>query len=172
MKTIEIRRHSIRSKPGQNLSQQGVYLARLIGEELGKFDRVVTSPAPRAFQTAIAMGFAVDETVELLAGLDDGVELECPWPASFKEYANATQLNGASTRRARLLEVFYRKLINVLPDGGNALVINHGGVVELSTAACLPGMDMAALGDYVECCEGVRIFWENGEFTHAQILRV
>ena len=61
MKTIEIRRHSIRSNPGVHLNQQGVTLARLVGQNLGPFDRVVTSTLPRAFETALAMGFAVDE---------------------------------------------------------------------------------------------------------------
>ncbi len=66
MKTIEIRQHSIRAKPSDHLNQQGVTLARLVGENLGPFDRVITSTLPRAFETAIAMGFAVDEQNELM----------------------------------------------------------------------------------------------------------
>jgi len=73
MKIIEIRRHSIRSKPGEHLSQQGVTLARLVGENLGPFDKVITSTLPRAFETAIAMGFAVDEQLELLGSTGDGL---------------------------------------------------------------------------------------------------
>ena len=80
MKTIEIRRHSIRSKPGDHLNQQGVTLARLVGENLGPFDRVITSTLPRAFETAIAMGFAVDEQVELMNTYGSDVENEAPWP--------------------------------------------------------------------------------------------
>src|SRR5512143_3142167 len=83
MKTIEIRRHSIRNKPGPHLSQQGVTLARLVGQNLGPFDRVVTSTLPRAFETAIAMGFAVDEQNELMSTYGNDVEREIPWPQSF-----------------------------------------------------------------------------------------
>ncbi len=172
MKTIEIRRHSIRAKPGQNLSQQGVTLARLIGEEMGRFERVITSPIPRAFQTAIAMGFAVDETVELLATPGDAVEMECPWPASFQEYAIAAHQDGPAARYVRKLADFYRQLTGSLSENGAALVVSHGGVVELSVSACLPDADLQDLGDYADCCEGVRLTWENGAFTRADILRV
>ena len=172
MKTIEIRRHSIRSKPGQDLSQQGVSLARLIGETMGRFERVVTSPLPRAFQTAIAMGYAVNETAELLASPGEDVEGECPWPASFSEYRAVTRSESAAARYSRKLAGFYQQLAASLPENGAALVVSHGGVVELSALGCLPHTDLEYLGDYVECCEGVRITWENGAFTRAEILRV
>ena len=68
MRYLEVRRHSKRVRPGQHLSQWGVLLARRVGDELGPFDRVVTSPLPRCIETAVAMGFAVDETIEALAG--------------------------------------------------------------------------------------------------------
>ena len=172
MKTIEIRRHSIRATPGQNLSQPGVSLARLIGEEMGRFERVITSPLPRAYQTAIAMGFAVDQTSELLATYGDEVNLECPWPASFSEYAAAVRKNGATARYARSLADFYQELARSMPEGAATLVVNHGGVVELSAVACLPEADLDPLGDYIEYCEGVHLTWEAGAFTRAQILRV
>ncbi len=172
MKTIEIRRHSIRNKPGQDLSEQGVLLARLIGEETGPFDRVVTSPIPRAIQTAEAMGCKVDEQNPQLATCGDGVEMECPWPASFTDYAAAYKRGGATFSYARRLAVFYTQLAESLPELGSALVINHGGVVEISAVACLPDFDHTTLGDYCECCEGVRLAWDGGKFVSAEALRV
>src|SRR6266498_442347 len=83
MKTIEIRRHSIRNKPGDHLSQEGVTLARLVGENLGPFDRVVTSTLPRAFETAIAMGFAADEQNKLMSSYSRDVDREAPWPRAL-----------------------------------------------------------------------------------------
>ncbi len=172
MKTIEIRRHSIRNKPGQDLSEQGVLLARLIGAEIGPFNRVFTSPIPRAFQTAEAMGFKVDEQNPLLATYGNGIEMECPWPASFADYATAYKRGGATFSYARRLAVFYTQLAESLPEHGSALVINHGGVVEISAVACLPDFNHTSLGDYCECCEGVRLTWDNGKFVAAESLRV
>ena len=70
MRYLEVRRHSKRSRPNQHLTQWGVALARGLGSQIGPFDRVVTSPLPRCVETAVAMGFAVDETIGQLAGDD------------------------------------------------------------------------------------------------------
>lgn len=78
---------------GKSLSQQGVTLARKIGETMGNFNRVITSPVPRAFQTALAMGYAVNATEELLSTYGEAVEIECPYPASFADYAAAYHLS-------------------------------------------------------------------------------
>jgi hypothetical protein len=37
-----------------------------------------------------------------------------------------------------------------MSEGGSALVINHGGVVELGVVACLAETDFSAWGDAVE----------------------
>src|SRR5215216_4318882 len=141
MRTIEIRRHSMRSKPGDHLSQPGVSLARLVGQNLGPFDRVVTSTLPRAFETAIAMGFAVDEENELMSTYGSTVDAEAPWPSSPAEYAQAIHKGGAAARYANELAAIYGQLAEYLADGRAALVINHGGVVEMGAVACLPNAD-------------------------------
>lgn len=172
MKTIEIRRHSIRSKPGDHLNQQCVTLARLVGQNLGPFDRVVTSTLPRAFETAIAMGFAVDEQNALMSTYGNDVEHEAPWPLSCAGYAEVIRNGGAAARYANQLVAVYTKLADYLADGRAALVVNHGGVAELGAVACLPDADHFAWGSHFECCEGVRLFYEDGRFVNAEILRV
>ena len=75
MKTIEHRRHSMRKHPGGiHLTQQGVDLAQITGESMGSFNYVITSPKERAFETAIAMGYAVDEFDDNLASYSDELE--------------------------------------------------------------------------------------------------
>ena len=172
MKSIEIRRHSIRTKPGDHLSQQGVTLARLVGENLGPFERVVTSTLPRAFETAIAMGFAVDEQNELMSSYGRDVEREAPWPLSFARYAEVVRNGGAAARYAQQLATFYSKLAGSLAEGRAALVINHGGVLELGVVACLPDADYESWGDASDYCEGARLFWEDGKWVNAEVLRV
>src|SRR5258706_11696125 len=172
MKTTEIRRHSIRNKPGDDLSEQGVALARLIGAETGPFHYVVTSPVARAYQTAVAMGFEVNEKVDLLSTYGDSVEAEVPWPADFSEYTLPVRQGWAARRYGQRLAEFYAHLTDSLPEGGSALVVTHGGVVEIGAVACLPEADHVAWGDYIECCEGVRLFWEDGKFVDAEIIRI
>ena len=98
MKALEIRRHTMRTKPGQHVSQAGVTLARREGERIGPFDLVVTSAVPRAFETAIAMGFAVDRQEGLISSYGQYVEDEFPWPQSFAAYAAEAQKGGTVSR--------------------------------------------------------------------------
>ena len=172
MKTIEVRRHSIRAKPGVHLNQSGVTLARLVGENLGPFDRVVTSTLPRAFETAIAMGFAVDEQVELMSSYGDDVEHEVPWPQSFAGYAKAVKRGGEAERYANQLASYYAGLADYLADGRLALVVNHGGILELGVVASFPDADYESWGWAADCCEGARLYWEDKKCVNAELLRV
>jgi broad specificity phosphatase PhoE len=172
MKTIEIRRHSTRSKPGDHLNQSGVTLARLVGENLGPFDRVVTSTLPRAFETAIAMGFAVDEQVELMNMYGSDIEREVSWPQTFIVYAKAVGHSGAAKQYANQLAEFYADLADFLADGQTALVINHGGVLELGVVASFPDGDYESWGGEADYCEGARLYWEDGRCVNAELLRV
>ena len=83
MRTLEVRRHTMRRKPGQRLSQDGIELARLVGDGSGHFDLVVSSDVPRAIETAIAMGYEVNEIDPMLGQLPDDVFDSGVWPASF-----------------------------------------------------------------------------------------
>lgn len=172
MKTLEVRRHSIRL-PGDHLNQQGVTLARYVGEGLGPFKRIVTSTVPRAFETAVAMGFAVDEENKLMSSFGSlDVEKEAPWPQSFAAYAAAVRTGGAASKYANKLAKYYEGLMKEIADGQAALVINHGGVVELGTVACLSKVDFEDWGECVDYCEGARLFWEGSGFARGEVLRV
>jgi broad specificity phosphatase PhoE len=172
MKTIEIRRHSIRTKPGDHLNQPGVSLARLVGQNLGPFDRVVTSTLPRAIETAIAMGFGVDEFNETLSSYNSAVEHEAPWPLSCAGYAEVVSKGGAAAQYANQLAAIYTKLANYLMDGRAALVVNHGGILEMGAVACLLDADHFAWGTHFDYCEGIRLFWDKDKFVDGEILRV
>lgn len=171
MKTLEIRRHSIRSQQGDHLNQIGVTLARLVGQNIGPFDRVITSTLPRAFETAIAMGFAVDEQNKLMSSYGSSVEREVSWPQTFETYAEVVKLGGPAAKFAQKLSMFYRDIMDYIAEGRSALVINHGGIVELSVVGCLPNYDFSSWGDSVDYCEGARLYWDD-EFVRAEMLRV
>jgi broad specificity phosphatase PhoE len=162
----------MRSIPGVHLSKEGVALARRIGQEIGPFERVVTSTLPRAFETAIAMGFAVDEQVELMSTYGDAVEQEVPWPQSFAAYAKAVKRDKAASRYAQQLAKYYSDLAASIADCQAALVINHGGIVELGVVAAFPDADYESWGDSVSYCEGARLSWQDGKCIYAELLRV
>ncbi|HNK64702.1 MAG TPA: hypothetical protein PLE14_11640 [Anaerolineales bacterium] len=172
MKILEVRRHSIRATGGDHLNQKGVALARKVGMEIGPFDFVATSMLPRAFETAIAMGFAVDAQSELMNTYGGAVEREAPWPMPYFHYSEIVKQDGFAAKYAYELLDLYTNLLERIPEGGSALVINHGGVVEMGVVACLPDEDFLPWGDSVDYCEGARLFWDDGRFVRGEVLRV
>jgi broad specificity phosphatase PhoE len=172
MRYLEVRRHTMRVKPGQHLSQAGVALARQVGETMGPFDRVITSTAPRALETAIAMGFAVDEQYEALGEMGRDVDEELQWPASFVEVARIIGRGKAAAKFARAQAKLWRSIASSLPDGGRALVVTHGGIIEAAAIGCLPGADHATWGPACDYCEGLRLAFDGESFTDAEVLRV
>jgi broad specificity phosphatase PhoE len=172
LRYLEHRRHTMRVKPGQHLSQAGVDLARRIGMGRGPFQRVITSTLPRAFETAVAMGFAVDEQVEVLSAMSDEVDAEIQWPAGFATIAEVVRSGGAAARFAQDQAAFLTSVAQQLPDNGWALIISHGGIVETGAVACLPAADHRTWGVYCDYCEGVLLSFDGTAFTDAEILRV
>ena len=172
MRYLEVRRHTMRTRPGKHLSQAGVTLARAVGEQLGPFDRVVTSTLPRAFETAIAMGFAVDEQIEALGLMPDAVEREVDWSDGFAAFAAAVARGEATARYARELAAVLREIVDAVPEGGAALVISHGGIIEAGTIGCLPDVDHTGRGRALDYCEGVRLAYADGAFVGVDVLRL
>lgn len=179
MKTLEIRRHSIRKATGgSQLSQAGVDYARTVGATLGPFAVVVTSVVPRARETAIAMGFAVDYEI-VTAPDDDAVYAELEgsrwWEAEqpFVAAAAIVATKGATWRYAHKLLAAWRDLLTPLPEHGNALFIGHSGELELALVAAFPQADHATWGRPFGHCEGARLSFE-GEperFSDVALLR-
>ncbi len=173
MRYLEVRRHTMRHKPGDHLNQAGVSLARRVGEGMGPFVRVVTSDLARAFETAIAMGFAVDEQLPPLAMFGAAVEAEVGgWEAGYAAYARAYHLGRATTDYADRLAALWGRTVSKIPDGAAALIISHGGIIEAGAIGCLPDADHASWGGAVGYCEGVRLGFDGGRFVTADVLRV
>ena len=171
MRYLEVRRHTMRIKPNKHICQTGVMLARRIGDSMGPFDRVITSDAPRAFETAIAMGFAVDEQLKELAAYNDDVTAEVENAVDCIAFARAIKGGGAAARFAKRQAKLWRSIVDRLENGGRALIITHGGIVEMGAIGCLPDADHAAWGASFDYCEGLRLSYDGREFIEAEVLR-
>lgn len=172
MTTIDIRRHAHRAKPGHNLSREGVRRARELGEGHPAPDLVITSPLPRAVQTAVAMGFAVDEEWRALAEMADEVGEIVAWDAGFPAWCAAIRSGGPALAFARIQAALYAECARRLPPGGRGLIISHGGLVEAGAIGAAPGQDLTAFGPHLAPLHGVRLHFDGGGFTRAEILRV
>ncbi len=167
---LEVRRHTMRSRPDERLTAEGLALAAAVGAGIGPFAKVVSSTRERAYQTALAMGFRQVDKVEGIASMGDDVDAEIQWDAGFAAFAGAYGHDGAVRRYGNQIANLWRNLARCLPDGQAALIITHGGIIEAGTAALY---DQAAnLGPFCHYCEGVRLEFEDGKVTRATALRV
>lgn len=179
MKLLEIRRHSFRKQGGgSQLSQTGVDYARQLGTSMGPFARVVTSVVPRARETAIAMGFAVDHEIVTLAS-DEAMyaelELNRWWeaPHPFAVLAEVIAAKGPTWQYACALIALWRDLLTPLPEGAAALMIAHSGELEIALVACFPMADHVTWGGPFGPCEGARLVFGGNpaRFTTVEMLR-
>ncbi len=177
MRVLEVRRHARRERPAQHLIQRGVTMARTLGKKLGPFDRVVSSPLARCVETAVAMGFAVDEDRPELAGEDvrgeSFPEMEAvDWDDGYAALARLYAQGGPFTSFADGQAAIWREIARSLPEDGRGLVVGHGGFIEAGAVASFPAADHAAWGRTARHCEGVLLRFENDSFTEVEILRV
>jgi broad specificity phosphatase PhoE len=179
MRWLEVRRHSLTKKGaargrGSHLSAEGVALARLVGASLGPFARVVTSTSPRAVETALAMGFAVDDTVELPSGHVPG-EVEhhgqWRWPRPYRTYAELLGRGGGLAAVAEAHRAAWTQVVQAVPEEAAALVVCHGGGIEPGLVACLPNADHEVWGAPFGHCDGARLGFEDGRFVSVQLHR-
>jgi broad specificity phosphatase PhoE len=180
MRTLEVRRHSLRKDgAGSQLSQAGVALARRLGASMGPYARVVASVVPRARETAIAMGFAVDQELVTMATDEDAyAEFQNNrWPladAPMAELARLMAPRGPAWLYAQRLAAHWRDILMPLEDGAAALLIAHSGDIECGLVAIFPDADHAAWGKPFDCCEGARLAFAGDppRFASVEILRV
>ncbi|MBV9848573.1 MAG: phosphoglycerate mutase family protein [Armatimonadetes bacterium] len=143
---------------GSHLSAEGVALARRIGGDLGPFHRVYVSPVPRTLETALAMGFAVDDVLEFSCGYVSG-EFEhhdqWDWEEPYVRFAELLRSGGALAKSAATDAVLWAHLLADVPAGGRVLIVSHGGSIEPTLVACLPQAEHRTWGSPFSHCDGV-----------------
>ncbi len=177
MRVLEVRLHSL-VKDHVHLSQAGIELAGRVGADMGPFDRVVTSHITRTLETAVAMGFAVDDQWSVLGEIEPDVWAEVghherwDWDEPFAAFARLVEVGGATARLGHAQAEAWRAILRDLPEDGRALVVSHGRVIEAGAVACVPNVDHAAWGQPFGKCEGLRLAYDGDAWIAPELLRV
>ena len=116
------------------------------------------------------MGLAVDEQVEFLWMGE--VANDVTWPLAPGEFAQVIRTVPSVARYADMLAQQLRAIAARLPVEGAALVVSHGGVVELSAVALLPDMKHEVWGSPIGYSEGMRLVFDGDRCVDAEPLRV
>jgi broad specificity phosphatase PhoE len=179
MRWLEVRRLSLTKKGaargrGSHLSAEGVALARGVGVELGPIAYVLTSTAPRAIETAIAMGLAVDDAVEMPSGYLPGeVDFHEPWrwAQPYVRYAELIAAGRGLAAVAWAHRAIWTRAVELVDDGAVALIVGHGGAIEPALVACLPDADHQRWGALFGHCDGARLGFADDRIVELQFHR-
>ena len=161
----------MRTKPAQHLSREGVSLARHVGQDLAPFDLVVTSKLPRAIETAIAMGFAADRMNADLGVLPQEVLTATSWPNTLTNMSKIMRDNEPCRRFAQDQAAHWNAILGEMSGNQSALIITHGGIIELGALGLTPDGNPSTWGDAIGYCEGFR-FTKQGDGLTCEILRL
>ncbi|THV40148.1 hypothetical protein [Glycomyces buryatensis] len=180
MPMLEIRRHSKRSgDEAVHLSQEGVELARWAGTLMGPFEFVASSVAPRARETAIAMGFAVTTELPTLqnvnAFLAESQSAAYDVGAPFTRLARLVHRRGSAVcDYSYALAGQWSGLLAKLSPGDSGMIIGHGGHLECALIALFPDADYDEWGNLFDYMEGARLHYDSasGKFHDFEIVRM
>ncbi|MGA8542680.1 MAG: histidine phosphatase family protein [Thermoplasmata archaeon] len=163
----------MRDPSGVHLNAAGRALARRVAAGLPRFDRVVTSPRPRAVESAEALGLSVDAELPSLAEMPDdaAIPLDGLHPRTFEDYVELVERSPAVGAYARGQSERWRVELERVPDGGLLLLISHGGVIEFGAASALPRR-ARSWGPPLGYLEGVRLAWDGRRWASGEVLRV
>ncbi|MHB9032305.1 MAG: histidine phosphatase family protein [Anaerolineae bacterium] len=176
-RTLCFFRHAPRIPGEDALSPEGLALAQQVGAGLGRFDRVISSPAQRCIQTARAMGFTpqvgqnwVLPDFEVLSG-------SMPEGSSYVSNLRVMRNQPYGRELARLLAQQWQSEAEALKPGGRELIITHGGHIDYIAVACcldesLSEADVAAWGPPVGRAEGYSLAYNAGKFSLARWYRL
>jgi broad specificity phosphatase PhoE len=180
MKFVEVFRHSKRGE-GKGLGQEGCNLARRARALLAPhYDLCVSSPKQRARETLEAFGFdryevdkaftavnpwePFDTQITKLAQARGIVPLAACW--EYPEALNCLRRQGMTFLGA------VKRISNRLPEGGRALVVSHGGILEAAALLGYPRYHLDEIGGEIDFCEGVVFIFEKEELKGVEVKRL
>lgn len=169
-RTIEIRRHAKRRKPGSNLTTEGIRRAQSASTSDREYALVVTSSLPRALQTAVAMGHGVDEEDWTMASMGE-VAASYPWEAGFGEMQHAIRTDAVASAYSALQTLQLRHYLGRIATGEAVLVVSHGGIAEAGIIGLLGDLDASSFGPSLDYCEGARIQLDGDSVRRVELLR-
>ncbi|MEJ2021434.1 MAG: hypothetical protein P8X43_05170 [Maritimibacter sp.] len=138
MRILEIRRHTMRAKPGVHLSQAGIELAQTVSKDLGRFDYVACSDKERS------------ETLVQQSG----------WPDSIDSMSLRAEKNPDLYRFSDEQYLIWKAVLERCKVSQRTLVISHGAIMELGLLAATREMSIAQYGAVFGYCEGFRLTFE------------
>ena len=177
MATLEIRRHAQRAERGDEpsaLSPAGRAMAESLAKRVGPYALVLSSPLPRAKETAQLIAGRLDGTEpgflpEMGGVIGDRIFGEmrtlADWAEVLREREDARKF--ATEQLATWARVAMR-----VGERDRVLAISHGGIIELPAITLAQRLRAPLDGASFGYCEGVVVTYAKGAPTKIEVARV
>jgi len=180
MKWVEVFRHSKRGA-GKGLSEEGRELARRARVLLSPpYDLCVSSPKERARETMEAFGFERFDVDEAFTAVNPWEPFDAVVSALAKErgiipLAACWEIPEALSYLRLQGETFLgavKRIARKLPEEGRALVVAHGGILEVAALRGCPRFELTEIGGEIGFCEGVVFKFDGENLTGVEVKRL
>jgi broad specificity phosphatase PhoE len=177
MSILEIRRHAERTDRGNEqsaLSRAGWEMAKVLSKKTGPFALVLSSPLPRAKETAQRIAGRLDAVEpgflpEMGGVIGDRIFGEmrtlADWAEVLREREDARKF--ATEQLATWARVAMR-----VGDKDRVLAVSHGGIIELPAITLAQRLRVPLDGASFGYCEGVVVTYAKGAPTKLEVVRV
>jgi len=174
---LEIRRHAERTDRGNEqsaLSRAGWEMAKVLSKKVGPFALVISSPLPRAKETAQTIAGRLDAVEpgflpEMGGVIGDRIFGEmrtlADWAEVLREREDARKF--ALDQLATWARVAMR-----VADNDRVLAVSHGGIIELPAITLAQRLRVPLDGASFGYCEGVVITYTKGVPAKIAAVRV
>lgn len=134
---------------------------------------VAVGHQPRHLETVLALGCAVDEQVSwpscYIAGEVEHHD-QWSWPEPFRRYAELLTRPSGLRDAVHCHLRHWRRILELVPEGGAGLVVSSGGSIEPVLVAARPGDNHAAWGGALHQLEGAILGWDGESFASIRFL--
>jgi len=174
---LEIRRHAERTDRGNEqsaLSRAGWEMAKVLSKKVGPFALVISSPLPRAKETAQTIAGRLDAVEpgflpEMGGVIGDRIFGEmrtlADWAEVLREREDARKF--ATEQLATWARVAMR-----VGEKDRVLAVSHGGIIELPAITLAQRLRIPLEGASFGYCEGVVVTYAKGAPTKLEVVRV
>jgi len=177
MAILEIRRHAERTDRGNEqsaLSRAGSEMAKVLSKKAGPFALVLSSPLPRAKETAQTIAGRLDAVEpgflpEMGGVIGDRIFGEmrtlADWAEVLREREDARKF--ATEQLATWARVAMR-----VGEKDRVLAVSHGGIIELPAITLAHRLRAPLEGASFGYCEGVVVTYAKGAPAKIEVVRI
>lgn len=175
MPILDIRRHAERQNkddPGSALSTAGIAMCEKLAKSAPKYKLVVSSPLPRAKETAQRIAGRLDAAeAALLPDLGTHASQLFGEMATLADWARLLHTHPDSRKFADEQLPAWARIASRVGEKDRVLAVSHGGILDLPAVLLMEQLGMPVVGASFGYCDGVTVTYVKGKPTAVTILR-